>query len=312
VVRVDVPRGRPRGRDWCIARGSRVGITLLAVALVACGLSATAAPVDARTRPKPGAEPVFVSPVAGDASLPAPHPSREQSLGFDTCDTPGLAEMWVWRQHSPYSTVAVYIGGELRHCKNPFLDAGVWVPRVVEQGWRIIPIYVGPQAPCTNFRLTIDAENPESHGAAIGRDAVARARIVGLPPGAPIYYDLEAYRGADLACSDIVNAFVSGWVREVRAAGYRTGLYATPESGLAAQARAVANPALATVDAIWIARWTGRPDLFGYDPNVLPATLWSQRSRIHQYRGDHDETWGGVTLNIDSNLVDGPIYPEDS
>ena len=155
--------------------------------------------------------------------------SREQSLGFDTCDTPGLAEMWVWRQHSPYSTVAVYIGGELRHCKNPFLDDGVWVPRVVEQGWRIIPIYVGPQAPCTNFRLTIDAENPESHGRGDGPRRRG-LRVVGLPPGAPIYYDLEAYRGADLACSDVVNTFVSGWVREVRAAGYKTGLYTTPRA----------------------------------------------------------------------------------
>jgi len=286
-------------------------IVLLAVVLIAVGQWTLTSTAGARPKPVRGAEPVLVTPVAGDASLPPPHPSREQSLGFDTCDTPGLAEMWVWRQRSPYSTVAVYIGGELRHCKNPFLDDGIWVPRVVAQGWRIIPIYVGPQAPCTNFRITIDAENPDANGAAIGRDAVARARVVGLPPGAPIYYDLEAYRGSDLACSDVVNAFVSGWVREVRAAGYRTGLYATPESGIAAQVRALANPALATVDAIWIARWTGQPSLFGYDPNVLPPSLWSQRSRIHQYRGDHDETWGGVTLNIDSNLVDGPIYPED-
>jgi hypothetical protein len=44
---------------------------------------------------------------------------------------------------------------------------------------------------------------------------------------------------------------------------------------------------------------------------VLPVSIWSQRSRIHQYRGDHDETWGGVTINIDSNYVDGPVYPED-
>jgi hypothetical protein len=278
---------------------------------VTVGLWTLTSAADARKRPTPSAEPLFVTPVAGDGSLPPPHPSREQSLGFDTCDTPGLAEMWVWRQHSPYSTVAIYIGGELRHCKNPFLDEGVWLPRVVAQGWRIIPIYVGPQAPCTDYRVTIDAENPDANGTTIGRDAVARARIVGLPPGAPIYYDLEAYRGADVACSDVVNRFVSAWVREVRAAGYKTGLYATPESGIAAQVRAAADPALATVDAIWIARWSGQPNLFGYDPTVLPASMWAQRSRIHQYRGDHDETWGGVTLNIDSNVVDGPIYPED-
>jgi hypothetical protein len=294
-----------------IPRGSKLATAVLAVAVLGGAQWATAARVNTRGRPVPGPAPVYVTPFAGDGTLPPAHPSHEPSLGFDACDAPGASEMWVWRQHSPYSTVAVYMGGELRHCKNEFLDQGLWVPRVVEQGWRIIPIYVGPQAPCTNYRVTIDVENPDQHGATIGRDAVARARIVGFPPGAPIYYDLEAYRGADLACSEVVNAFVSGWVREVRAAGYRTGLYATPESGLAAQVRARSDPVLATVDAIWIARWTGRADLFGYDPNVLPASIWSRRSRIHQYQGDHDETWGGVTINIDSNLVDGPIYPED-
>ena len=125
------------------------------MAVLVGGICATAAPVDARARPTHGSALMRVIPMAGDGVLPPPHPSREPSLGFDTCDTPGVADMWVWRLHSPYSTVAVYMGGELRHCKNPFLDEGVWVPRVVAQGWRIIPIYVGPQAPCTTRRETL-------------------------------------------------------------------------------------------------------------------------------------------------------------
>ena len=28
---------------------------------------------------------------------------------------------------------------------------------------------------------------------------------------------------------------------------------------------------------------------------------------MHQYKGGHKETWGGVTINIDSNYVDGPV-----
>ncbi|MES2032702.1 MAG: hypothetical protein V4466_00875, partial [Pseudomonadota bacterium] len=27
--------------------------------------------------------------------------------------------------------------------------------------------------------------------------------------------------------------------------------------------------------------------------------------RIHQFRGGHNETWGGTTINIDSDYVDG-------
>ena len=28
---------------------------------------------------------------------------------------------------------------------------------------------------------------------------------------------------------------------------------------------------------------------------------------MHQYKGGHKETWGGVTINIDSNYVDGAV-----
>ncbi len=29
--------------------------------------------------------------------------------------------------------------------------------------------------------------------------------------------------------------------------------------------------------------------------------------RLKQYRGDHDETWGGVRINIDSDALDAPV-----
>jgi hypothetical protein len=61
------------------------------------------------------------------------------------------------------------------------------------------------------------------------------------------------------------------------------------------------------VDAIWIAAWSGTGQLTGF--NVIPDGVWSDAQRMHQYAGDHDETWGGVTINIDSNLVHAPVYP---
>jgi len=33
--------------------------------------------------------------------------------------------------------------------------------------------------------------------------------------------------------------------------------------------------------------------------------MWASHQRIRQYRGGHDETWGGVKLNVDSNGDDG-------
>jgi hypothetical protein len=37
---------------------------------------------------------------------------------------------------------------------------------------------------------------------------------------------------------------------------------------------------------------------------VHRAGLWVNHQRLHQYKGDHNETWGGVTINIDSNFLD--------
>ena len=58
-------------------------------------------------------------------------------------------------------------------------------------------------------------------------------------------------------------------------------------------------------DVIWIANWNGVEGVFG-DPYVSDS-LWPNHQRVHQYKGGHNETWGGVTINIDSNYVDGAV-----
>ena len=55
------------------------------------------------------------------------------------------------------------------------------------------------------------------------------------------------------------------------------------------------------------------------DP-VVPAQRLDPAPAIHQYRGGHDESYGGVTINIDNDYVDGatvgeatlPPTPEDN
>ncbi len=44
-----------------------------------------------------------------------------------------------------------------------------------------------------------------------------------------------------------------------------------------------------------------------YGAPCLSDTLWSNHQRLRQYAGGHDETWGGVTLNIDSDVMDGIV-----
>ena len=37
----------------------------------------------------------------------------------------------------------------------------------------------------------------------------------------------------------------------------------------------------------------------------MPASAWPTHQRIHQFRGAHDDTYGGTTINVDSDYVDG-------
>jgi hypothetical protein len=58
-------------------------------------------------------------------------------------------------------------------------------------------------------------------------------------------------------------------------------------------------------DQVDIGNWNKNPSLFG-DPYV-PDSAWPNHQRIHQYRGGHDETFSGVTLNIDNDALDGGV-----
>ena len=55
-------------------------------------------------------------------------------------------------------------------------------------------------------------------------------------------------------------------------------------------------------DHVWFAWWNGVADTDG--GSYLPDNHWANHERIHQYRGSHNETWGGVTINIDNNYLD--------
>src|SRR5688500_7083640 len=76
-----------------------------------------------------------------------PGPAPEH-LAFDTCEAPSIDAMRAWHGTSPYSSVAVYIGGPMRACSNAALDGPGWISTVLQDGWGVIPVYVSPQAPC--------------------------------------------------------------------------------------------------------------------------------------------------------------------
>jgi hypothetical protein len=242
---------------------------------------------------------VLASPTTAGAA-----PGDGAMQAFDTCETPSVDAMAAWRGASPYQAIGIYIGGASRACPNPALTTPAWVNAVTAQGWKLLPIYVGPQAPCTRFLVRI-TDNAVADGAWAANDAADHALAAGLRPGAPIYADIEHYVG-DAACDDVVRAFLRGWTTQLHARGFRSGLYGNTNSAIVAEAGAAWRGDV-PVDGVWYAWWTGGAQFTGIPG--LPDTSWDQHQRVHQYAGEHKETWGGVTIAVDSNLVDGLTTP---
>ncbi|GAA1882845.1 glycoside hydrolase domain-containing protein [Actinomadura bangladeshensis] len=220
--------------------------------------------------------------------------------GFDTCTAPSLATMEAWRPS--FKVTNIYIGGAARGCAQPNLTAS-WVEQVREMGYRITPTYVGLQAPCGSRPQRFTRKNAAKQGAKAAVDAARRARALGIPEGAPIYFDMEAYNSRKKACKAAVLRFVDRWVERLTDEGYVPCLYSSAKSGIRDVGRAtgISRPA-----GVWFANWNGRASVY-HDPH-LPDGWWSPHRRIKQYRGGHKERHGGVTLNIDSNIVDGRVY----
>jgi hypothetical protein len=224
-------------------------------------------------------------------------------FGFDACTAPASATLNAWTA-SPYRALGIYLGGVNRACGDGNLSAS-WVSTTLASGWSLLPLYVGLQAPCISQtrlqRISSNATTATNQGAAAADDAVAKASSFGLPSGSPVYFDMEGYGSGSAACTKSVQSFVVGWVNRLRADGFVPGVYGSAASTI----RDVSALGAATPDAIWIANWNGVEGVFG-DPYVSDS-VWANHQRVHQYKGGHKETWAGVSINIDSDYVDGAV-----
>ncbi|RFU82894.1 DUF1906 domain-containing protein [Streptomyces triticagri] len=244
----------------------------------------------------------------------AADPGQEQALAevyrgwaFDTCDAPSVATMSAWRS-SDYGAVGIYFGGRGRHCqKQPNLDRS-WVRSVDGQGWGLLPLYVGSQSPCVHAKNKQDVRitgDPATRGATEGRDAVGRAQQLGIQPRSPLYLDMEGYDIKNKACADKTLAFVRAWNREVRSQGYLPGFYSSADSGVTHMQQAQRAGVGDLPEVMWFARWNTPPNLYG-EP-ALDQGAWFPHRRIHQYRGNSKEAYGGHTLTVDRNLMEAPV-----
>ncbi|HET7483821.1 MAG TPA: glycoside hydrolase domain-containing protein [Solirubrobacterales bacterium] len=223
-------------------------------------------------------------------------------LGFDACATPSSRAMAAWAA-SPYRAIGVYIGGANRACAQPNLTA-TWVGEQVAEDWHLIPTYVGLQAPTSSCSscapFSSNTGKASVQGTEAASDAVAKAQSVGIGPGSPIYFDMEAYTRTSSATGATL-AFLSAWTAQLHSLGYASGAYSSSSSGIADLARAIGGP-YTLPDDIWTANWNDARNTL--DP-YLPSSAWASHQRIHQYHGGHNEAYGLMTINIDNDYVDG-------
>ncbi|MFK0216006.1 DUF1906 domain-containing protein [Streptomyces sp. NPDC090298] len=301
--------------------GARTAVAAVLVALA--GAALLAAPPPATERPGPGgtasatrAVPAVPAATGAESAKPgsgaggAPGgaaPATFAGKAFDTCEAPPLTVMEAWRG-SPYGAVGIYFGGRGRGCPVQKELTPDWVASAHAMGWRLLPLFVGSQAPCVDNpakRKYAIGGAPTAQGTQEGGDAVRAARALGIGTDSPLYLDVEAYARGDAGCAATTLAFVRSWNREVRRLGYLPGFYSSADTGvrdLEAQRRAGTED---LPDVMWFAHWSGQPALLT-EP-VLHPEAWTPHARIHQYVGNVTETYGGRTLSIDRNAIDAPV-----
>jgi hypothetical protein len=238
-------------------------------------------------------------------------PGNMVGYGFDQCEAPSQAAMTAWLKYSPFRAVGIYMSGSLRYCPTQANLTPTWVHTQLATGWRLLPIHLGAQASCTtrdryqSDKISADSTDNYATARAQGRYeaniATAAAKRLGIVAKSTIYYDLESFSMSLTSCRQSSLWFLSAWTRGMHANGYASGVYSSAASGIKVLDNARVTPGnTATMpDQIWIADWNGRADV---NSTYIRSDGWPGR-RIHQYQGGHQETWGGVSINIDRNYL---------
>ncbi len=277
----------------------------VALVLPLAGLSSSNAAAGEQTSPRPASQRQVALATPGDFT----------GYGFDQCLAPTLSAMDSWWKKSPFSAVGIYISGDSGACRSQPNLSPTWVAAQVARGWRLLPIALGPQASCQprfprykdDFKIsptpTGGYAKAAAQGVAEADKNAADATAYGIGAGSTIWYDLEGFNLADTHCRESALVFVSSWVTRIKALGYVAGFYSSASSGIKMldDARVQRPGQFALPDRIWIARWDGAANT---STTYISEDGWRPGGRMKQYLGGHNETWGGVTINIDSNFID--------
>ncbi|TCJ22879.1 glycoside hydrolase domain-containing protein [Nocardioides jejuensis] len=243
-------------------------------------------------------------------------PGSFTGYGFDQCLAPTQSKMDAWLDNSPFLSVGIYISGNSRACRSQPNLTPTWVSTQLAKGWRLLPITLGPQASCQprfpryNDDPTINPDpaswwsKAKAQGTLEAERAVTAAQGLGIVPGSTLFYDLEGFDLSNTNCRESALRFVHAWTGRLHELGYVSGFYSSASSGIKMVDDARVNhPGTFNLpDVLWVARWDGQANT-SVDSSYLRSTGWTGGSRVKQYQGGHDETWGGTTINIDRNFL---------
>ena len=233
--------------------------------------------------------------------------AHRNGSGFDACVAQSTGFMRSWLG-SPFRTTNIYLPSSqlASDCRSqPELNAQ-WVHTVRSNGWALLPIYVGLQAPCRDSRNKkgFTASNARSKGRAAAGTAIDELHALHIGKHNPVYVDLEPYDTANSRCSAAVVDYVEAWTKALHHRGYLSGVYAHATRGI----EPIALHANPRPDDVWWAlfngnRGTSYPTLHG---------RW-QGHRIHQYAAEstaNASTYNGQgPLQIDKDTVHADVVP---
>jgi len=257
--------------------------------------------------PRPPLFPSLPEANAGGGGGSGSHTSAH--LGFDITRVIGVSDMKTWWNYSPYYDTSVYLPGSANRGVDKNLIPS-WITGVVGEGWGLIPIWFGLQAPCTQCPIcpsmfSSDPTTANSQGQTEAGNAETAAKNLALSTTV-IYKDIENYDTTNATCSKAVQKFVSGWVSKLKNDGYSAGVYGNNIPAQQDFSQASPQP-----DEVWVTKSDNRATIWKL--GSLDDSLWKNHQRLHQYwigsnpNVGFSQSFGGTQYySIDQDIEDAP------
>ena len=246
------------------------------------------------------------------------HPGQLPRLGFDQCATPSQAAMSTWLRSSPFRAAGIYISGNSRACRTQTNLTATWVANQLRS--RVAPdadharaagVVLHAVPPLRRHDRPDDQPEHDQHlrrgpqpGRPRGTARGDRRAGAGDRPGQHAVLRPRGVQHQALDRLHLLGPVVPGQLDPaLHRYHYASGVYSSAASGIRILDDARVRPGnpIALPDQIWVADWNKQANTAS---TYIRSDGWLPYRRAHQYQGGHNETWGGVRINIDRSYLD--------